>query len=102
MEIGTLVTWIIGMVVAVLSGVWARTVAAISRNSRETAELRGRVDALEAGQRDVKDDVGRAHQRIGGIGRTADRSAGAQEQLKSTLQTIQERLLGRPGDEGGR
>lgn len=101
MEIDTLVTWAIGMVVAVLSGVWARTVAAISRNSRETAELRGRVEAIEAGQRKVEDDVGRAHQRISGVGRTADRTAGTLEQVRSTLRTIQERLIGRPGEGAG-
>lgn len=101
MEIGTLITWAIGVVVAVLSGVWARTAATIARNGRETAELRGRVDALEAGAGDLKLDVGNAHRRISGVGRTADRNAGVLEQARNTLAIITRRLIGGGEGEGG-
>ena len=101
MELSNLVTWALGLVVVVLSGVWARTAAAISRNGREVAELRGRVDAIEGGQGDVKEDLANARRRIGGIGRTTDHSAGVLKQVCGSLSVILERLVVRASDGGG-
>ena len=47
MDVPALVNWIVGLVVTVMVPVWGRTAAAISRNGREVAELRGRVTAIE-------------------------------------------------------
>ena len=102
MDISNLIIWIIGLVVTVMVPVWARTAAAISRNGREVSELRGRLDAVEGAHSDLREDIGNAHRRIGGVGRTADRNAGAMEQLRGTLSAIMERLLARTTDGGER
>lgn len=101
MELGGLITWALGLVVVALSGAWARTAAAISRNGREVAELRGRLVALEGSTGELKNDVSNAHKRIGGIGRTADRTAGRMDQAQASLSVVLERLVVRSGGDGG-
>ena len=96
-----LATIAVSVVVAVLTGALARTMAAISRNGRETAELRGRMEAAEGGLGELKADIGNAHKRIGGIGRTTDNNAGALGELRHTHREILRHLFGRGRGGGG-
>ena len=95
MEISDLVLWGLGIAVTVMVPVWARTAAAISRNGREVAELRGRLTAMETMHGSLSADITNVHQRIGGVARTTDRICGQNTQISSTLAVIQEHLLGR-------
>ena len=100
MEIDTLFTWVIGVVVTVMVPLWARTAAAISRNGREVSELRGRIVAMESADASLANGLNDAHRRIGGIGRTADTSAGELRQVRSTLGILQQSRLTRGGGDG--
>ena len=97
MDIGNIVTGIIGLVVAILAGVWGRAAAAISSNSRETAKLQGQLDSLQKQVQHLETEVASVHQRVGGVGRTADRIAGQMLQIASSLTVIQEHLLQQGG-----
>ena len=108
MELSSLIQWALGLVIVVLSGAWGRTASKIAKNNDATAvlgaqiaELRGRVGAQEGSLSDCKNQVDRAHRRIGGVGRVTDENAGRIQQMSTTLVTIQERLLVPPDRQGG-
>lgn len=100
MELSDLITWIIGLLVTVLAGVWGRVAAKIARNTEATAALRaevaalnGRMDAQEAAQGELTTEIRNVHSRIGGVGRTADQISGQMMQFGATLNVIHEHLL---------
>ena len=99
MDLSSIAMWGIGIAVSVMIPVWARTAAAISRNGREVAELRGRIAAMEGTDANILGELGNAHRRIGGVGRVADQTAGEVRQMRSTLTVLQQSALGRRGGE---
>ena len=102
MELGNLITWIIGLAVTVMGGAWGRVAAKISRNTEATtalraeiAYLRGRLDAQEAAQNELTTEVRNVHARIGGVARTTDQISGQMQQMSNNVTLIHEHLLQR-------
>ncbi len=95
MELSELITWAIGLVVSAMVAFLGRLSATTSRNGRETAELRGRVDAMEKVHGQLLEEVRNVHHRIGGVGRTADQISGQMLQIGKMLTTMHEHLLQR-------
>ena len=93
MDTSELITWILGLIVIILTAAWGRAAHAISRNSRDTANIQGRLDAISDTVRHLETEVQTVHQRVSGVGRTADRIAGGMTQFNTTLTVIQEHLL---------
>lgn len=102
MELGNLITWIIGLAVTVMAGAWGRVAAKISRNTEATtalraeiAYLRGRLDAQEAAQGEITTEIRNIHARVGGVARTTDQISGQMSQLGNSLTIMHEHLLQR-------
>lgn len=102
MELSSLITWALGLVVVVLSGAWGRQAAKISRNVEataqlraEVAEVRGRVAGVEAQQQTLLEEVRNVHQRIGGVAQVTNRIEGQVVALSNIMSPIFEHLLQR-------
>lgn len=87
------VTAVPGLLAAVVAANYARRAAAVSRNSRDTAELAGRLAHVEAAQGDALRANENAHRRIGAVGQAADRNTGRLDEMSRTLGIVQERML---------
>ncbi len=95
MELAHLITWAIGLAVTAMMAFLGRLAAASARNGRETAELRGRVDAMERVHSQLSEELRNVHHRVGGVARTTDQIAGQMLQIGNTLTIMHEHLLQR-------
>ena len=98
MDVGMLIATAAAAAVPVLM-LWLHTAASIARNAREVAELRGRIAAMKDENGRLAGQVANAFQRLGGVDRTANQTAGEMRQVRDTLAVVHERLIGR--GEGG-
>lgn len=100
MEIATLITWALGLIVMVLAGAWGRTANKIAKNNEATADLRaqiaevrGRQTAHEAQMQVLLEEVRNSHQRIGGVAQTVNRIEGQVGGLTNIMTPVIEHLL---------
>lgn len=92
--IGQLLSWGVS---AVLVPLWLHTAAAIARNGRDVAELRGRVTAIEQFHGELSVEIRNLHQRVGGVAQTTNTMAGQMTSIGSQLTLITEHLLKKGG-----
>ena len=85
LPLGQLLSWGVS---AVLVPLWLHTAAAIARNGRDVAELRGRVKAIEQFHGELSSDIRNVHQRVGAVGRTTDTMAGQMSGIAKQLDAL--------------
>ena len=95
MDIASLITWELGIVATILTGVIGRLAQITRANGREVSELRGRVDVLSHSLDQLRAQVSELRARVDVVGRSTDRVVGQLAEMSRLLQVQQEHLLQR-------
>ncbi len=95
MEISDLFNWGTNIIILGIVPLLVSMFAAISRNGRETAELRGRIDTIERMHGHLSEELRNVHQRVGGVAKTTNQISGQMLQMGTTLTLMHEHLLQR-------
>ena len=88
-DVNTLLDW----AAAIMVPIWLHTAAAIARNGRDVAELRGRVKAIEQFHGELSVEIRNLHQRMGGVAQTTNEIKGQVSALTNIMTPIFEHLL---------